>query len=785
MVDVSLPAAVRAFPAIARREERPTVVLAEASLVDRERIARLLSASGFDVLAFEDGHDALEAIREGAPDLVVSGVIMHRIDGLTLLHDLRRQRTTRDVPFVLLGTSPHHITAGFDLGADDCVSLDAPDTEVVARIRARVARPSRANTSTEDPSSGLVSERAFRDELRRESLRVADGLPGGVVAVLSISERESLRERMGARGERQVLADIARLAGMNASPRDLLAVDHRGHVLVLAPSSHEGEAVARLERLARIVAAHTFRLGSQDLRLTPAIGYTVVTRATEPALPLQESEIALAHAASRMDLVPARFEPSMRGETAPQSFAQRAKAIARTLPRRIGTPAQLGLTILIGLAGPWAAYWAFDRFLIDVTGAMYLVVVAMLLATGALITGEGMLAFRKVKLPGDEPSHYPPASAIIAAFLPNEAATILDTVYAFQRCDYPGPLQVIVAFNSPVQLPVAAELYRLASEDPRLLILDVEGSTSKAQNVNAALARVTGEFVGIFDADHHPQAGSFQRAWRWLGNGFDVVQGHPVVRNGAATAVGKTVAVEFEAIYSVAHPGRARMHGFGLFGGSNGFWRSDALRQVRMRPTMLTEDIDASLRAVLRGYRIAIDPELVSTELSPVSVKALWHQRMRWAQGWTQCSLQHLRPALRSRNLTLRQKAGMLHLLGWREVYPWMSLQMFPIIGYWSWKSGGPQNIDWFVPVFVATTLATLIVGPMQAVFAYRNANIEIKQHKRWFLGYLVTSTFAYTELKNTIGRIAHIRELLRLRQWKVTPRGTSKPVEEEHRIAA
>ena len=89
---------------------------------------------------------------------------------------------------------------------------------------------------------------------------------------------------------------------------------------------------------------------------------------------------------------------------------------------------------------------------------------------------------------------------------------------------------------------------------PWLVPLRVQGSISKAQNVNAALAHVGGEFVGLFDADHHP---SFvPRAWRWLAGGAGVVQGHCVIRNGehqpSATCL---VATEFEAIYAVAHPG--------------------------------------------------------------------------------------------------------------------------------------------------------------------------------------------------------------------------------------
>ena len=81
-------------------------------------------------------------------------------------------------------------------------------------------------------------------------------------------------------------------------------------------------------------------------------------------------------------------------------------------------------------------------------------------------------------------------------------------------------------------------------------------------------------------ADHQPQPDSFTRAWRWLSNGYDVVQGHCLVRNGAESWVARLIAVEFEAIYAVAHPGRARLHDFGVFGGSNGYWQADLLRRL-------------------------------------------------------------------------------------------------------------------------------------------------------------------------------------------------------------
>ena len=66
------------------------------------------------------------------------------------------------------------------------------------------------------------------------------------------------------------------------------------------------------------------------------------------------------------------------------------------------------------------------------------------------------------------------------------------------------------------------------------------------------------------------------------------------------------------------------------------------------------------MRVLEAGGRIVNDPGLVSRELAPDTVGALWNQRMRWAQGWFQVSLRHLWPIVRSPGLSLRQRIGVV-----------------------------------------------------------------------------------------------------------------------------
>src|SRR5260221_5124484 len=87
-------------------------------------------------------------------------------------------------------------------------------------------------------------------------------------------------------------------------------------------------------------------------------------------------------------------------------------------------------------------------------------------------------------------------------------------------------------------------------------------------------------------------------------------------------------------MYTVGHPGRARAFGFGLFGGSNGYWRAAALQAVHFDPGALTEDIDASVRLLRIGGRSVADPWSRFPLLSPPTVLAPSCQRASPAPGW-------------------------------------------------------------------------------------------------------------------------------------------------------
>jgi len=590
----------------------------------------------------------------------------------------------------------------------------------------------------------------------------------GIIAAFALAE-STAEENHEPPSPLLVKSGLERL-GTKLLPVENVYVDRTNHLVVQMSTNNSFSARRRMQSMIRALVRSPVRSDSDFVHIDVGSSWTRLS-----------GEIFTD--AARMRGVSDQAEQSLHYRDLVLRPGEGKKK--RRSPGKAFVPLLAVLSMFMTFALPLAILIvAYDWFTIDVSGWLYLALVGVLLGMSLTQLAEGFASLKKTEPRPTPPGAAPPATAIIAAYLPNEASTILETVVAVLRQRYAGRLQVILAYNSPIELPIEDDLRALAATEPRFELIRVAFSRSKADNVNAALAMVTGEFVGIFDADHHPAQGSFDRAWRWIADGVDVVQGHCVVRNGEESGIARIVAVEYEQIYAVSHPGRQRLHHFGIFGGANGYWSTRVLRRTRLRSQFLTEDIDSSIRAVRSGYRIVNDPELISRELAPVTFTALWKQRMRWAQGWFEVSLRHGHSAVTPSSLGLRQRYGLWMLLGWRELFPWVASLMWPTLAFFIWRDGG-LNLANGAKIFWATTAFTLGTGWILLIFAYIVGAKEIKAHRGWWFSYAMFSIIIYAELKNVIVRVAQIRHLLGQDEWVVTPRGKSAQTKAKTTLAA
>ena len=113
------------------------VLVADDNADMREYLGRLLKDAGYRVEAVADGRAALAAIRTEAPDLVVSDVMMPRLDGLRLVAELRADPGTATVPVLLLSARAGQEASieGLEAGADDYLVKPFTAAELLARVR--------------------------------------------------------------------------------------------------------------------------------------------------------------------------------------------------------------------------------------------------------------------------------------------------------------------------------------------------------------------------------------------------------------------------------------------------------------------------------------------------------------------------------------------------------------------------------------------------------------------------------------------------------------------------
>lgn len=115
------------------------ILLVDDDAETRDVYANFFQASGFSVEEAENGLDALERIQVTKPDIIVSGIIMPKMDGFTLVQALRQNVETAQIPIVFLShlgrQEDQHRSK--ELGVDDFIVRDTtPLKEVLSRIKA-------------------------------------------------------------------------------------------------------------------------------------------------------------------------------------------------------------------------------------------------------------------------------------------------------------------------------------------------------------------------------------------------------------------------------------------------------------------------------------------------------------------------------------------------------------------------------------------------------------------------------------------------------------------------
>ncbi len=188
----------------------------------------------------------------------------------------------------------------------------------------------------------------------------------------------------------------------------------------------------------------------------------------------------------------------------------------------------------------------------------------------------------------------------------------------------------------------------------------------KAGALKDAMQYAKGEFIAIFDADflpkssflidtmahfQNPEVGVVQTRWEHLNQDYSILT--------------ELQAFQLNVHFTIEQRGRMAGNYLLQFNGTAGVWRRDTIDSAGgWEADTLTEDLDLSYRAQLKGWEIVYLEDIVSPAELPVEINGLKSQQFRWMKGGAETAKKML-PTIWKSKLALNQKIhASVHLLG-------------------------------------------------------------------------------------------------------------------------
>jgi cellulose synthase/poly-beta-1,6-N-acetylglucosamine synthase-like glycosyltransferase len=338
-----------------------------------------------------------------------------------------------------------------------------------------------------------------------------------------------------------------------------------------------------------------------------------------------------------------------------------------------------------------------------VVGLLYLVTLGML-------SLYGMNAFIMIALhwrhrrrgQAAEPPRHPAVWPMVTVQLPlyNERYVARRLLEAIGALDYPTDrLEIQVLDDSTDETTELLAETTLRLREKGLSISHLrrgERTGFKAGALAAGLREARGEFIAIFDADFvpppdflrqtiphfdDPKVAAVQARWGHLNRGYSLLT--------MAQSLG------IDGHFGVEQSARCWGKLFLNFNGTAGVWRTAAIHDAGgWTSDTLTEDLDLSYRAQLRGWRIIYQPELVCPAELPVLIMGFKSQQRRWAKGSIQTAMKLLPAILRA------------------PISAWTKYQAFMHLTYYSIHPLMLINMLLFVPLFRLQDLAPSALTP-------------------------------------------------------------------------
>lgn len=270
----------------------------------------------------------------------------------------------------------------------------------------------------------------------------------------------------------------------------------------------------------------------------------------------------------------------------------------------------------------------------------------------------------------------------------NEATVARRVIDASCRVDYPRDrLEIQVLDDSTDETrEIVAEAVRYWREQG-MNISHVHRTNRvgyKAGALAEGMKKCIGEFLLIFDADFIPPENILNETTDYFTDPrVGMVQARWEHINRDQSLLTRTQAILLDGHFVIEHSARNRSGRFMSFNGTAGMWRRECIDDAGgWQHDTLTEDLDLSYRAQMKGWKFLFLPELTSPAELPPDMECFKQQQYRWAKGGAQ-TCKKLMPKIIKSNLPKRIKVEAFFHLTSCTVYLYMVLltfMLYPVV---------------------------------------------------------------------------------------------------------
>jgi len=240
----------------------------------------------------------------------------------------------------------------------------------------------------------------------------------------------------------------------------------------------------------------------------------------------------------------------------------------------------------------------------------------------------------------------------------------------------------------------------------------------KAGALQYGLDFAKGEFVAIFDADFIPQKDFLQKTVPQFIDGVGMVQTRWDHINKSYSLLTRIQAFFLDNHFAVEQSGRNLSGYFINFNGTAGIWRKQCINDAGgWQADTLTEDLDLSYRAQLKGWNFVYLEKVLSPAELPADIKSFKSQQFRWIKGGAETSVK-LIPKIAKSNLPFSIKLNAYsHLLS-STIYLIIFLTVFFSLPLLIFKN--TYFVQEYVHYSLPFALSNVAVGIIYLVSTYR-----------------------------------------------------------------